>query len=449
MSRRTIAGWGNYPRVECDVHAVDDARRLRELLDAKGTIARGLGRSYGDPALLERGSVLDLTGLDRMLAFDEETGRLTCEAGASLDDVLRTFGPRGWLPMITPGTKHVTIGGCIANDVHGKAHHADGCFSECVDSFELLLASGEIVTCSREENADLFWATSGGLGLTGVIVRATMRLRAVETTYFRQEAITVRDLAELLDAFEEQDARYPYSVAWIDPLETGARLGRGVLTVGDHAERADLPPKLAKDPLEIHAPSALLDVPVELPDFSLNPVTLRALNVVLGQVQARGAPIAHYQKFFYPLDAIDHWNRGYGARGFTQYQFVIPLEDGERRMRAILERIATSGQLPFLNVLKKFGPEGPGHLSFPFEGYTFAIDFPIAKGLAELAAELDRMVVDAGGRVYLGKDAFLRPESLAAMYPRLDEWRAIKARVDPDEVFRSHLSERVGLTGVR
>ena len=445
MPRRTLAGWGNYPRLECDVRQVEDSDRVAAAIDPRGTIARGLGRSYGDPALVGDGTVLDLTAMDRFLAFDEATGELTCEAGGSLEAIIDAFTPRGFFPAITPGTKYVTVGGCIANDIHGKAHHADGTFAECVRRFDLLLASGEVVTCSREDNADLFWATFGGVGLTGLVLRATMTLRPIETTFFHQEAIVVHDLAELLAALDDNDARFPYSVAWIDPLATGDALGRGVLTVGDHASREALPAPLQRSPLRLHA-GPLLSVPFEMPSFALNPVTLRLLNLVLGTVQSHGAPIAHYEKFFYPLDAIGDWNRGYGPRGFTQYQFVIPLDDGERRMRAILEKIATSGQKPFLNVLKKMGPEGGGLLSFPAEGYTFAIDFPIARGLRALCAELDAMVIDAGGRVYLGKDAFLQPASLPAMYPRLDAFREIKARVDPDDVFRSHLSSRVGLT---
>lgn len=445
MARRELAGWGNYPRLSCEVRALDAVASVGGALDRRGTIARGLGRSYGDPAILEDGVVLDLTGLDRFLAFDEATGVLTCEAGASLGQIIEAFAPRGYFPAITPGTKYVTVGGCIANDVHGKAHHVDGCFSSCVESFELLLASGEVLTCSRTANADVFWATFGGLGLTGVVLTATLRLRRIETTWFRQEAIVVDDLDALVGAFEENDARYPYSVAWIDPLATGARLGRGVLTVGDHARADDLPPRLRRDPLRVGG-GALASVPLELPNAALNPLTLRALNVVIGQVQAQGGALAHYEKFFYPLDAIGEWNRGYGRRGFTQYQFVIPLEDGPRRMRAILERIAKSGELPFLNVLKRFGAEGPPPLSFPFEGYTFAIDFPITPTLGALCRALDAMVIDAGGRVYLGKDAFLDAASLPRMYPRLDAWREVKARVDPDTVFRSHLSDRVGLT---
>ncbi len=449
VAKKRIAGWGNYPRLACEVHHPQSAREVRRAAagaPAGGAIARGLGRSYGDPALNADGVVLDLTDLDRFVSFDEATATLTCEAGVSLAQILEAFVPRGFFPAITPGTKHVTIGGCIANDVHGKAHHVDGCFSRCVDSFELLLASGEVVTVSREQDAPLFWATVGGVGLTGIILRATLRLRPIETAYFHKRAVVVDDLDAMLDAIAENDARYPYSVAWIDPLATGRSLGRGVLSVGDHAPLDALPAKLRRAPLKVSAPPAI-DVPFELPDFALNPVTLRILNAAFGQILSRGGAFAHYEDFFYPLDMFDHWNRGYGARGFTQYQFVIPLEDGRRRMRELLETIARSGQLPFLNVLKRLGPSNDAPLSFPFEGWTFAIDFPIARGLEDLCRRLDRMVLDAGGRVYLGKDAFLDAASLPPMYPRLDAWREVKRRVDPDERFRSHLSDRVGLTG--
>lgn len=446
MPIETIAGWGNYPRARCRIETPETSTEVLKAIDGKSTALRGLGRSYGDAALNADGVVIDLTKLDRYLGFDEEQGLLTCESGVSLARIISDFAPRGFFPAITPGTKFVTVGGCIANDVHGKAHHVDGTFSSCVESMDVLLADGRVLTVNRHEHADLFWATFGGMGLVGVVLRATIRLRRIETTYFRQEAVVVRDLDELVDAFERYDATMPYSVAWIDPLATGKKLGRGVLTVGDHARLEDLSPGLRAHPRRISPPSPVV-VPVDLPEFALNGLTLRMLNLVIGQVQAHGGKIAHYEKFFYPLDAIGEWNRGYGARGFTQYQFVIPLEDGPARMREILERIAKSGNLPFLNVLKKFGKAQEGHLSFPFEGYTFAIDFPIGDGLPVLLHELDAMVVDAGGRVYLGKDAFVRPATLEKMYPRLAEWRAVKAKYDPETVFRSMLSERVGLTG--
>ncbi|MEM9068716.1 MAG: FAD-binding oxidoreductase, partial [Myxococcota bacterium] len=336
------------------------------------------------------------------------------------------------------------VGGCIANDVHGKAHHVDGCFSNCVDSMEVLLASGEVVRACREEHSDLFWASFGGMGLLGVILTATIRLRRIETTYFHQRAVTVRNLDELLDAFETYDSTYPYSVAWIDSLARGRNLGRGVLTLGDHAKRSDLP-RSVRNPLSVTPPSPLV-VPFELPSFALNPLSVRALNVVLGQMQSRGAAIAHYEKFFYPLDFVGEWHRGYGPRGFTQYQFVVPLDGGRETVREILEAITSSDQVPFLNVLKKFGAEQEGLLSFPFEGYTFAIDFPVRDGLHELLQRLDQKVLDAGGRIYLGKDAFLNAATFAAMYPRAARWREVKTKYDPEGLFASALSRRVGLT---
>ncbi|MCA9716560.1 MAG: FAD-binding oxidoreductase [Myxococcales bacterium] len=445
MSR--YESWGRYPRAQQrrvlpafwrgDPPALDPA-------DAP-YLPYGLGRSYGDCCLNADGTLIDARPLSRFIAFDAQAGRLTCEAGVSLEQIINAFAPRGWFPPITPGTKYVTLGGCVANDIHGKAHRSAGCFARCVTALTVLLADGRVLRATRSEHAELFWACFGGLGLLGVILEVTLRLRRIETTYFHQRAITVRDLGELLEAFD-RFADQPYSVAWIDPLATGAALGRGVLTVGDHAARDALTGRLRADPLRI-TPPPRLEVPFDMPGWALNEATIRVLNVVLGTMQARAGALAHYEKFLFPLDFIGQWNRGYGRRGFTQYQFVIPLEDGAARMRALLELIARSGQSPFLNVLKKFGPEDPRtQLSFPREGYTFAIDFPVRPGLPELLQRLDARVLDAGGRIYLGKDAFVAPETLAAMYPKLDEWRAIKARYDPEQRLRSCLSDRVGLT---
>lgn len=449
LKTATLAGWGNHPRVECAVARPETVPALRtavdeDLGDAR-RIARGLGRSYGDPAVSDVGVVLDCTRLDRYLDFDPATGTLTCEAGTTLEMILRDFAPRGFLPAITPGTKFVTVGGCIANDVHGKAHHVDGCFSRCTESFRVLLADGRTVNASPTENADLYWASFGGMGLLGVIVDATIRLRKVETTFFRQTALSVPNLDAMLDALDaHQDV--PYSVAWVDALATGDALGRGVVTMGDHASLADLPTRQQAAPLAVSAPSPLV-LPFELPSIALNTATVRLLNVVLDQVQKRGAAVAHYEKFFYPLDFVGEWNRGYGPRGFTQYQFVVPLKGGREHIRELLGTIAASGQSPFLNVLKRFGAERPETLlSFPFEGYTFAIDFPVRDGLTELLSALDARVLAMGGRVYLGKDAFLQRDTFEAMYPRLERWRAIKAKYDPDSVFSSNLGRRLGLS---
>lgn len=442
--QRELFGWGMYPRAQCKVTRPETMAGVARAA-ASGGIARGLGRSYGDPALADSGLVLDMTAMDALVGFDPDSGLLTCEAGVSLAQIIDIYAPRGWFPPITPGTKFVTLGGCVANDIHGKAHRSAGCFSNCVEALTVLLADGSTVRASREENAELFWANFGGMGLLGVILTVTIRLRRIDTTFFHQEAITVGSLDELLEAFE-RTAHLPYSVAWIDSLATGSRLGRGVLTVGDHAPVDALPRRQQKDPLATTPPSRV-SVPFDMPGWALNEATIRVLNFVLDNVQSHGAAIAHYEKFFFPLDFVGEWNRGYGKRGFTQYQFVIPLQDGAARMREILETIVTSGQSPFLNVLKKFGPENPNTaLSFPFEGYTFAIDFPVRDGLAELLRRIDERVLDAGGRIYLGKDAFVHADTFSAMYPKLDQWRAVKAKFDPDEVFRSCLSKRVGLT---
>ena len=439
-----LAGWGNNLRADCLLAEPELPGEATACLDRAGTVARGLGRSYGDAALNGGGQVLGLRKLDRYLAFDEATGTLTCEAGVSLDAIIRDFAPRGWFPMITPGTKFVTVGGCIANDVHGKAHHVQGCFSASVDALTVLLASGAVVDATRETNSDLFWATFGGMGLLGVVLTATLRLRRIETTYFRQQSIKVGDLAEMLAVLDEQDKTFPYSVATIDVLATGARLGRGVITVGDHARRDELPPGLAADPLRVSGPPKLT-VPFELPELTLNRLSIRAVNAFVQRTQARAAAFGHYESFFYPLDMLAHWNRGYGRRGFTQYQFVIPFADGLPRMREILGAILSAGELPFLNVLKRFGKESGGVLSFPREGYTLAIDFPIRANTVALLRRLDAMVLAAGGRVYLGKDSYLEAATFRAMYPALERWLATKAKYDPDGVFTSDLGRRVGL----
>lgn len=442
----SLSGWGLYPRVDCDLVRPSSLSDVRALYDNGATVVpRGLGRSYADQAINAGGCVADLTGLDRYRDFDPATGRLTCEAGVSLEKILDDFAPRGFMPMITPGTKFVTIGGCIANDIHGKAHHADGCFSRCTESFRITLANGETVNASPDENADLYWANFGGLGLLGVITEATIRLRKVETTYFDQTAVECEDLDAMLDALDEYN-HLPYSVAWVDSLATGAKLGRGVLTVGDHLKAADLPAKYKKEPLRVSPPSPIA-VPFPLPSATLNTATIRLANVVLDQVQKHGAAVAHYEKFFYPLDAIGDWNLGYGARGFTQYQFVIPMKDGRKNIRELMETIATCGQAPFLNVLKRFGPERPEtQLSFPFEGYTFAIDFPVRDGLPEVLRKLDERVLQMGGRIYLGKDAFLGRDMFEQMYPKLAEWKAVKAKYDPDGKLSSNIGRRLGLS---
>lgn len=439
-----LSGWGCNVRADCRLAEPETPEQVAEQLDRAGSLARGLGRSYGDAALNGGGQVLGLRRLDRYLAFDPASGTLTCEAGVSLEQLIRDFTPRGFFPAITPGTKFVTIGGCIANDVHGKAHHAQGSFSSCVEALTVLLASGEVVSASRQEHPELFWGTFGGMGLLGIVLTATLRLRRIETTYFRQKAIRVNDLESMLAVLAEHDPHFPYSVVTLDVFARGARLGRGVVTVGDHARRAELPPRLAAQPLRVAGPPRL-GVPFALPELALTPLSMRLVNAGIQQVLASAPALPHYESFIYPLDSIAHWNRCYGRRGFTQYQFVIPFTDGLRRLREILNTIFSAGELPFLNVFKRLGKQGEGLLSFPREGYTLAIDVPIRERTVALLHRLDALVLDAGGRIYLGKDSYVEASRFRAMYPALERWLEVKAKYDPNSTFTSDLGRRVGL----
>ncbi|MBC8033068.1 MAG: FAD-binding oxidoreductase [Chitinophagaceae bacterium] len=444
QKKQSVTGWGNYPRVESFVLPVRDISDAGRSVKDGNIIPRGLGRSYADQAVNDGGRIAECTFMNHFLNFDEQEGILECEAGASLEEIINVFVGKGWLPMICPGTKFVTLGGAIANDIHGKAHHTDGSFVNCVISFTILTASGDILTASRTENSDLFWANFGGLGLLGIIVTAKIRLRKIETTYFRQKSIKINNLTEMLEALEQYDHEFNYSVAWIDALAKGSKLGSGVLTLGNAAKLSELPPELQKDPLKLHNTSKL-SVPVYLPDFSLNGVTVKVLNKAISIVQNSSKKFVHYEKFFFPLDAINNWNRGYGKRGFIQYQFVIPVENGKENLIKILTSIGESGCIPFLNVFKKMG-KGQGILSFPFEGYTLAIDFPMTKQLPAFIRKLDQEVLKANGRIYLGKDAMLDSETFRLMYPQYKEWLAIKKKYDPENIFTSNIGRRIKLT---
>lgn len=444
FNKETLSGWGNIPASRSQVLYLESSKEQLPPVPDEKMLPRGLGRSYADQATNENNLVIKTERMNQFLSFDEEKGILQCEAGTSFEKIIHLLTPKGWFLMVTPGTKHITIGGAIANDVHGKAHHVDGCFITCVYQFTILLADGRVVIASREENADLFWANFGGLGLFGIILTATIQLRKIETTYFKQRAIATRHLDDMLKAIDDSDETYAYSVAWIDPLARGKQIGRGVLTVGNHASLEDLPPRLQKNPLRTMGRS-FISVPFYLPGFVLNMATIRLLNTAIYWKQKSAAPITHYEGFFYPLDMINHWNRGYGKRGFIQYQFVLPLDKGKENITQILKAITEGDCLPFLNVLKKFGNAKGGLLSFPHEGYTFAIDFPITPGLKEFIKKLDRMVLDMGGRIYLGKDAYLDEATFKAMYPQYKEWLEVKRKYDPQDRFSSDLSRRIGL----
>jgi decaprenylphospho-beta-D-ribofuranose 2-oxidase len=453
---RTLSGWGrtapSTARVLIDPSVESIQRAVRGAGD-RGVIARGLGRSYGDPAQNAGGLVIDMTGLARIHSLDAGSGLAVVDAGISLDALMRAALPLGlWVPVL-PGTRQVTVGGAIAADIHGKNHHSAGSFGNHVRSLDLVTADGSIVTLTPDGDpiagsagSELFWATVGGMGLTGIIVRATIALTPVESAYFVVDTDRTGDLDELMVLLTDgSDDRYDYSAAWFDAISTGSKLGRAVLTRGSLARRDELPPKLRLDPLAFDAPQ-LLTAPNVFPNGLAN----RAVFGALSEAWYRKAPkrrrneIQNLTSFYHPLDMIGEWNRAYGARGFLQYQFVVPMS-AQDTFRTIVEQIARSGHVSFLNVLKRFGEASRAPLSFPQPGWTITVDFPIRRGLAEFCDRLDEQVLDAGGRLYLAKESRTSAATLHRMYPRIDEWRKLRAAADPDGVFASDLSRRLEL----
>ncbi len=450
--RRLLTGWGRTSPSTAEVVTgragdVDALAHAVKDLPPRGGIARGLGRSYGDPAQNGGGAVIELEPRAHDIRIDDAAGTATVPAGVSLDALLRTIVPRGYFVPVTPGTRFVTVGGAIASDIHGKNHHLDGSFGNHVRRLSLLLADGSVVDIGPDRRPDLFWATVGGMGLTGVILDATVQLLRVETSRIAVDTTRTPDLDTLLTLMDEGDRYHRYSVAWIDLMAKGARLGRSVLTRGDHARADQLLPRDAVEPLAYDPQQVIAVPPLVPPPGVLNHFSVAAFN----EFWFRKAPkrrvgqIMSIPGYFHPLDAVGSWNRLYGRRGFLQYQFVVPFGE-EATLRTVVERLAASGTTSFLAVLKRFGAANPGPLSFPIPGWTLALDLPAgAPGLAALLHGLDDLVLEAGGRHYLAKDGHTTPAALRRGYPRLEEWRAIRAGVDPAGVWASDQSRRLRL----
>jgi len=446
---RTLMGWGRTNPVTAQVVQPSSVEQLQELVRGappRSLIARGLGRSYGDAAQLKDGTVIELPAFDR-IELDAASGAVTAGAGVSLGQILRVIVPAGFFLPVTPGTRNVTVGGAIAADVHGKNHHVDGSFGNHVQRLLLIDGNGSLreLTPSGRGNCDeaeLFWATVGGMGLTGVIVEATFSLIPITTSLISVDTTRYRDLETLMAAMVEADAKYRYSVAWVDSLDPK---GRGVLTCGEHAGLEQLSSTQRADPLHYDS-KALASAPPFLPGGLLNKLTVRAFN----EAWYRKAPkhregeLQAIAPFFHPLDGVQDWNRIYGPAGFLQYQFAVPNEAAHLVPRT-LEALRQVGAPSFLTVLKRFGPSNLAPLSFPIPGWTLAADVPAAvPGLLEMLDQLDDEVAEAGGRLYLAKDSRQSSSMLRRCYSSLNTGKEDSSSKIKNRVFDSDLNERTG-----
>ncbi len=439
-----LSGWGRYPLLDARVYTPRSIEVLQELVQYQpSVIARGNGRAYGDSAINPDATIL-MKHFNRMLAFDPASGQLVAEAGVLLGDIVAAFLPRGWFPLVTPGTRFVTLGGAIAADVHGKNHHRDGSFRTCVDWIDVMEPDGTVRRCSRQEEVSLFDHTLGGMGLTGIVLRAAIRLRSVETAWIRQTTLAAPNLETALAALEAaQDVTY--SVAWIDCLARGRALGRSLVMFGEHAMRAELPSKLATAPFDTPH-RRRISVPFDFPSLVLNGATVRVFNACYYRIGASkaGERLVDWESYFYPLDAILGWNRIYGRRGFVQFQCVLPPDQAEAGLVALLGETGRAGTGSFLAVLKRFGSQESA-FSFPMEGWTLALDFPMKAGTLALLERLDRIVLAHGGRFYLAKDSRMSASTLRASDERVERFRVYRDTHGFTARFRSAQSERLAL----
>lgn len=442
----SLTSWGKFPVVKDAELLHAELENVSDYADLS-FIPRGAGKSFGDCALAK--TVLCTNRLNHIISFDETTGLLTAEAGVTLSEVLGGFLSRGWFFFSSPGTRLITLGGAFASDVHGKDHHVNGTFSEHVKWIDLWTPALGVIRCSRSEHEDLFWATAGGMGLTGVILRIAVFLQKVPSAYIKQEIIKTTNLENIIEIFENYNSKLPFSVAWIDSLQGGKSLGRAIFMGGRFAHPEELPPRFRKDPYSLK-PKLKFNVPFDFPSFTLNRFSVKLFNSLyyLKTKVGHTESIVDLDTFFYPLDSINNWNRIYGRNGYTEFQFVVPTANADRILHQVLSKVASSGLGSFLTVLKLFGKghRNFGSLSFPSEGYTLALDFKICNSLFPLLNELDRYVVNAGGQNYLSKDCRLSASTFKEEYgKRVVEFLKVKAVADPACRIRSMQSDRLEL----
>ena len=441
VERKNISGWGLTPRIDAEIYTAYFPSNLTQPTIPQPFIPQGNRRSYGDACLAKQ--VLSTLPLDNFIEFDPNQGLIKCEAGITLSSILSFIVPRGYFLPVTPGTKDPTLGGCLAADVHGKNHHKEGSIANFTEEFELVLVDGTKVRCSRSEEAELFWATLGGMGLTGTIYSATLRLKNISSSFIQTRTLKINNLENLCDYFANPLCQYTYSVAWIDTLSS--QVGRSLLMLGEHAENT----QVKKSPnMALHSDQRW-NIPFFFPACALNSLSMRIFNTLYynKQLRSESNKLIHYDPYFYPLDSIGSWNRIYGREGFLQYQFVVPFDGGRDLIRLFLKKISERGILSFLSILKTLGDESGGLLSFPKPGYTLALDIPLKdKGVIDFLSTLTKEIIRSGGRIYLAKDAIISKYDFVAMYPNLNEFRRIKKACDPRMHLRSSQSDRLGIT---
>ncbi len=442
-----ISNWGNYPKIQANISAFDSIENLKTILTSKDFphgIARGNGRCYGDSALSE--NIISTLKYNTIRKFDAANGVITAEAGVLFETIITAVLPSGWFLPVTPGTKFVTLGGAIASDIHGKNHHKEGSFSNHVLSLDLMLEDGRIVHCSKEENSELFLATCGGMGLTGIIVLATVQLKKVETSFIRQETLRAENIDHLMDLFESSKD-WTYSVSWVDALSKGKSLGRGVLFRGEHALKSEVQLANSKaDYLELKIKKNI-SIPFNFPSFTLNKLTVMLFNFYFFHKHSKEIKkdFVYFDSFFYPMDSILHWNRIYGKPGFMEYQFVFPKDTSRKGLNQVFKIIAESGLSPFFSGLKLFGNQN-SYLSFPMEGYTMAFDFAVNRKVFALLDMLDQVIIEFGGRVYLTKDARMNAAVFANTYKNSELFKKLKSKFNPNNKYQSLQSRRIGIS---
>ena len=424
--------WGNFPKSKSIFSFYNYENTLSNF--KKNTIPYGNGRSYGDSCISD--NILSFKKVNHFINYDKKTGLLTAQSGVLLSEIIEVIVKDGWFLKINQGTKLITLGGAIASDVHGKNHHIEGCFSECVNWFNLILPSGKILKCSRNVNKDLFYSTCGGMGLTGFITEIEIELKKINSTNINQKTIKTKNLKETFDVFESIKNE-PYSVAWIDCLSKGDNIGRSIIMSGDFDDDRNFN----------YRPKKRLNIPFFFPSFILNKLTVKSFNFLYYNKFFKKVSFqkVEFDSFFFPLDSIRNWNRIYGKKGFTQYQFILPKQESFMGLKSILNEISKSGKGSFLAVLKLYGKENKNYLSFPLEGYSLALDFKIEKGLFELLDRLDDIVLKYKGRIYLSKDVRVSKEVFEKGYPQINRFREIRKNYKLNEVLNSLQSKRVGI----